>query len=75
MIHIQCMMMTQKLSLSSFKLTEIEYLKEYLLVMKPIATVLDKLQEENANYYGLLMLVIFSAKGHLEMRFEQKINQ
>lgn len=39
---------------SSFKDSEIEYLKEYCVIMKPIATALDYLQGDQNCFYGQL---------------------
>lgn len=45
-----------------FKTIDFEYLEEYCMVMKPIATALGGLQSDNNNYYGQLFPTVFSLK-------------
>ena len=44
-----------KLELPKLKPTEIDFLKEYVVVMEPIATILDQLQGDQNCYNGMLL--------------------
>lgn len=45
----------QQLKLPIFKENELEFISEYLAIMKPIAIALDKLQGEKECFYGCLL--------------------
>lgn len=55
----------QELKLPVFKENEFEFLEEYVVVMKPIAVALDKLQEEENCYYGCLIPTLLVTKESL----------
>lgn len=55
-----------------FKNIDFEYLEEYCMVMKPIATALGSLQSDNNNYYGQLFPTVFSLKKRLDNLILQK---
>ena len=44
-----------KLELSKLKPIEIDFLKEYIIVMEPTATILDQLQADQKCYNGMLL--------------------
>lgn len=45
---------------NSFKAIEIEYIEEYVLVLKPIAIAIDRLQGEKNCFFGQLLPTIFT---------------
>jgi len=47
-----------KLKLHPFTREEEEYMKEYVLVMRPVATALDKLQAEEQAYLGCMLPIL-----------------
>lgn len=51
---------------SSFKAIEIEYIEEYVLVLKPIAIAIDRLQEEKNCFFGQLLPTIFTIQTKLK---------
>jgi len=55
-----------KLNLCAFKEIELEYLKEFCLLMKPIATALDYLQKKTDCFCGQLLPTLFSLKQRLQ---------
>lgn len=62
-----------KLNLCAFKEIELEYLEEFCLLMKPIATALDYLQKETDCFYGQLLPTLFSLKQRLQNLQEQNL--
>jgi len=62
-----------KLNLCTFKEIELEYLEEFCLLMKPIATALDYLQKETDCFYGQLLPTLFSLKQRLHNLQEQNL--
>jgi hypothetical protein len=56
-----------KLEMTRFQKIELDVLEEYLKIMAPIATALDKLQGESNCYIGLLMPTIQQVKKKLLM--------
>jgi len=62
------------LSKDCFRDTELQYLEEYCIILKPIAETLDFLQGENNTFYGYFMPSILSLKvklTKLAKRFEK----
>ncbi|EFN74674.1 hypothetical protein EAG_05270, partial [Camponotus floridanus] len=62
-----------KLNLCAFKEIEPEYLEEFCLLMKPIATALDYLQKEKDCFYGQLLPTLFSLKQRLQNLQEKNL--
>ena len=50
-----------------FKENELEFLEEYVVIMKPIAVALDKLQEEENCYYGCFIPTLLVTKEALSI--------
>lgn len=50
-----------------FNETDISYLTEFVLLMKPIACALDHLQSESNFNYGHLIPTLFSLKSRLQL--------
>ncbi|XP_046400621.1 uncharacterized protein LOC124166944 [Ischnura elegans] len=64
----------EKLNLSNtFKEVEIEYLEEFIVMMKPIATALDYLQGQKACYYGQLLPTLMSLRIRLQHLMENNL--
>ncbi|KAI8122749.1 hypothetical protein CVS40_6376 [Lucilia cuprina] len=55
-----------ELDIPKFSQTEIDYLEEFVLMMKPIADALDYLQREEKMYFGYFLPTIISVKVKLE---------
>lgn len=51
---------------NSFKAIEIEYIEEYVLVLKPIAIAIDRLQGEKNCFFGQLLPTIFTIQTKLK---------
>lgn len=51
---------------NSFKAIEIEYIEEYVLVLKPIAITIDRLQGEKICFFGQLLPTIFTIQTKLK---------
>lgn len=69
----QCM---RALSLPPFKEAELEFLDEYITVMKPIATSLDRLQSEIGIFYGDLLPTLLSTHMKLlHLETENRLRQ
>lgn len=65
-----------KANLAILNTTEISYLKEYVILMKPLAQGLDFLQGDKNTYYGRLLPTLFSIKSKLEaLLFSQDRSQ
>lgn len=62
-----------KLNLCAFKEIELEYLEEFCLLMKPIATALDYLQKEKDCFYGQLLPTLISLKQRLQNLQEKNL--
>ncbi|KAI4461403.1 transposase-related [Holotrichia oblita] len=58
--------LNSQLRLSTFKDVEFEYLTEFCVIMKPIASALDTLQKEIDCYYGQLLPTLFSLRHRLK---------
>ena len=56
----------QRLSLPIFRPNEINFLSEYVTVLKPIACALDRLQGEEDAFYGVILPTLFIVEGKLE---------
>jgi hypothetical protein len=56
-----------------FKSTEIEFLKQYTLCVKPIAQGLDRLQGENCTFYGELIPTLLSLQEKLKRTKSHKL--
>nr|XP_012226038.1 PREDICTED: uncharacterized protein LOC105674340 isoform X1 [Linepithema humile] len=65
--------LNSNLNLCAFKEIELEYLEEFCLLMKPIATALDYLQKETDCFYGQLLPILFSLKQRLQNLQEQNL--
>lgn len=55
----------EELNVSPFTHTDIDFLKEYVVVFEPIATAIEYLQIHNC-YYGTLLPMVYSMKDNLE---------
>lgn len=62
-----------KLNISTFKEIELEYLEEFCLLMRPIATALDCLQREIDCFYGHLIPTLFSLQQRMEKLQEKNL--
>ena len=62
-----------KLNLCVFKEIELEYMEEFCILMKSIATALDYLQKETDCFYGQLLPTLFSLKQRLQNLQEQNL--
>ena len=54
------------LHLPSFRETELEFMEEYVLVLQPIATALDRLQADKACYYGCTIPTLLAVEKKLK---------
>jgi hypothetical protein len=65
----------QELKLPAFKENELEFMGEYLLVMKPIAVALDKLQGEQNCYYGCVIPTLLVINDQLSDLTNDELNE
>lgn len=56
----------QRLNIKHFKETELQFLEEYCLVLKPLALTLDILQGQDCVYYGYLLPSLLSLRNKWE---------
>lgn len=56
----------QRLNIKHFKETELQFLEEYCIVLKPLALTLDVLQGQDCVYYGYLLPSLLSLRNKWE---------
>ncbi len=57
----------------SFKTTEIDFLKEYIVVMEPIATLLDQLQGDANCFNGMLLPKLIQLRHRLQVLLDSSL--
>lgn len=62
-----------KLGLTPFKESELDFLEEYLMCLKPIALALDRLQGEKNCFYGDLLPTLLTTNARLTAVDESKL--